>query len=100
MSNTTPVHYTWVSHLLEADESAREERTYTLGGEVPLLHVEYQTNEDDTMDLTVLSVGPQSRQALSHLVNLLQSVVAQDAMEYEAEQREKRARAEEHKSDE
>ena len=85
MSETTPVRYEWKGHLLEADE--REEKVIELGGAQTLICAEFTEQEDGSLSIDLVSNGPQSRHSLTRLVNLLQSIVTQDAIEAEREQR-------------
>ena len=81
--NSTRVEYTWSG----AKAQAEEQTTYQFvhGGEQVLVHADFTSREDGTVSVSVLSTGPEDRQALSHLVSLLQSLVAQEALEYAQE---------------
>lgn len=82
---TTQVRYQWEGHLLEAQE--REEKTIELGGAQTLICAEFTDEEDGTLAVRLVSNGPQSRHSLTRLVNLLQAVVTQDAIEAGKEER-------------
>lgn len=80
---STQVQYVWDG----APTKAEAQTTYQFvhGGENTLIHADFSANEDGSISVSLLSTGPEDRQALSNLVTLLQSLVAQEAMEYARE---------------
>lgn len=79
----TRVTYTWSGAKIQAEEQTTYQ--FVHGGEHVLIHADFISHEDGTASVSLLSTGPEDRQALSHLVNLLQSLVAQEALEYARE---------------
>lgn len=82
-AKNTRVEYRWTRASLDANEQS--EYRFVHGGSQYLIHVEMTEQEDGSITLSILSTGPEDRQALSSIVNLIQSIVVQDAMEHEKE---------------
>lgn len=84
----SPVHYTWVGHLLDEDEP--ETQTVQHGGDTTAIHAIFTERPDGALAIDLTTTGPSNRRHLSRLVNLLQSIVTQDAMSFYQEQEERR----------
>lgn len=82
-TNGTQVKYIWEGAQRDAETQTTHQ--FTHGGDQSLVHAEFDVHEDGTVTVSVLSTGPRDREELSHLVNLLQSLVAQEALEYARE---------------
>lgn len=82
-NNSTRVEYEWEGAPLNAGKQT--DYTFTHGGDSTVLHVTMSMHDSGAVGVNVLSTGPEDRQALANMVNLLQSLVAQEAMEYAKE---------------
>ena len=81
--STTPINYQWRGHLVDADHT--EMKVLTLGGNNVTVCAEFIEEEDGSLTIDLVSNGPQTRHDLTRLVNLLQTVVTQDAIEADRE---------------
>lgn len=82
-NNNTRVEYRWTRASLDANDQT--EYRFVHGGSQYLIHTELTEQADGSITLSVLSTGPEDREALAHIVNLLQSVVVQDSLEHQKE---------------